>query len=56
MKPKRVEDLGFDRNQIEYLTRMSQEMFAPDSFDEEVQFWLNKLNEEGDEKKRISRP
>jgi hypothetical protein len=43
---KRLNDCGFTTSEIEYLVHHAQEAFPLTDFDLEVQYWLDKLNEE----------
>jgi hypothetical protein len=43
---KRLNDLSFTTSEIEYLVHHAQEAFPLTDFDLEVQYWLDKLNEE----------
>jgi hypothetical protein len=42
--------LGLDASQSEYLCGMAQDCFGPTAFDLEVQFYLDKLSKEKDER------
>ena len=43
---QRIEEVGFDSDQIAYLVGMSQECFEPSEFDLEVQSYLDQWAKE----------
>lgn len=51
MTIKRLNDCGFTTSEIEYLVHHAEEAFPLTDFDLEVQYCLDKLNEEKNAKK-----